>query len=60
MITARVGDIVKVNVTNPYPQTYALTLLTPEAAAYATELLNDPAKSGWWLQPQIVEQRCRV
>lgn len=50
MITARVGDVVKVNVTHPNPQTYVLTLKTPESAAYATELLNDPEKSGWWLE----------
>lgn len=51
MIIAHVGDVVKVNVREPVPQTYVLTLNTPESAAYATELLNDPQKSGWWLVP---------
>jgi hypothetical protein len=49
MIAACVGDVVKVNVTNPHPQTIVLTLNTPDAAAYATELLNDP-DSGWRLE----------
>jgi hypothetical protein len=49
MILAKLGDVVKVNVTQPIPQTYALTLATPESVAYANELLNDPDKSGWWL-----------
>jgi hypothetical protein len=51
MIIARVGDVVKVNVSQPQPMTHILTLLTPKAAAYATKLLNDPANSGWWLEP---------
>lgn len=50
MIRANVGDIVKVNVTHPQPQTIVLTLQTAEAAAFATELLNDPDKSGWRLE----------
>jgi len=49
MIIAHVGDIVKVNVRQPHPLTYVLTLRTPKAAGYATELLNDP-NSGWWLE----------
>jgi len=50
MIFANVGDVVKVNVKHPHPATIVVTLSTPEAAAYATELLNDPEKSGWWLE----------
>jgi hypothetical protein len=50
MIQASVGDVVKVNINYPVPHTIVLTLQTPESAAYATELLNDPEKSGWQLQ----------
>jgi hypothetical protein len=46
---ARIGDVVKVRVNQPVPLTYVLTLKTPKAAEYATQLLNDP-KSGWWLE----------
>jgi hypothetical protein len=50
MIKALVGDVVKVTVRQPHPQTIVLTLGTAKAAAYATKLLNDPEKSGWWLE----------
>lgn len=52
MIIARIGDIVKVSVTQPVPLTHVLTLETQKAANYATKLLNDP-KSGWWLESAV-------
>lgn len=51
-IVAKVGDVVKVTVREPHPMTHVLTLQTCEAAAYATELLNDP-ESGWWLESVV-------
>lgn len=53
MIVANVGDVVKVIVRDPHPLTHVLTLKTPKAAAYATQLLNDP-NSGWWLEPSEI------
>lgn len=50
---ARVGDVLKVNVNNPHPQTIVMTLCTPEAAAYANTLLSDRT-SGWRLERVLV------
>jgi len=49
MVRAQIGDVMKVNVRHPHPQTLVLTLMTQAAADYATELLNDP-NSGWRLE----------
>lgn len=49
MVRAQIGDVMKVNVRYPHPQTFVLTLMTQAAADYATELLNDP-DSGWRLE----------
>jgi hypothetical protein len=49
MVKAQIGDVMKVKVRHPHPQTFVLTLMTQAAADYATELLNDP-NSGWWLE----------
>ena len=43
---ARVGDVIAVNVREPHPRTIRIELATPEATAYANELLADPL-SGW-------------
>lgn len=56
MVIANVGDTLKVKVTHPQPGTIVLKLATSEAAAYATELLNDPEKSGWWLESQEADE----
>ena len=45
---ASAGDTVECDVTEPQPQTHRLTLLTPEATAFANELLARP-NSGWRL-----------
>jgi hypothetical protein len=45
---ARVGDRLCVQVQHPSPRTITMILATPESAAYANELLSDPA-SGWKL-----------
>lgn len=50
MVRAQIGDVMKVTVTHPHRQTIVLTLMTQAAADYATELLNDPEKSGWRLE----------
>jgi hypothetical protein len=39
---ASCGDTVEVDIREPYPQTRRLTLLTPEATAFANELLARP------------------
>lgn len=36
---AGLGDILECDLREPYPHTHRLTLLTPEATAYANELL---------------------
>lgn len=43
---ARVGDRLCVQVRYPNPRTITMVLATPESAAYANDLLSDPA-SGW-------------
>lgn len=39
---ARIGDKVTVSMQLPSPQTWVATLNTPESAAMANELINDP------------------
>jgi len=39
---ASCGDTVECDVREPHPQTHRLTLLTPEATAFANELLARP------------------
>ncbi len=46
---AVVGDAVMCGVKHPYPHTLKLTLMTPEAAAYANNLLARE-DSGWRLE----------
>lgn len=36
------GDTVECDVREPYPRTHRLTLMTPEATAFANELLARP------------------
>jgi hypothetical protein len=54
MIRAQIGDVMKVNVREPYLRTYVLTLQTQAAADYANKLLND-LDSGWLLQSTTPE-----
>jgi len=47
---AAIGDVVEVDVRQPYPATIRLTLNSAEQVAHANALLMDPG-SGWRLSP---------
>lgn len=47
-----VGDTVECDLREPYPHVSRWTLLTPEAAAFANELLSLPG-SGWRKTPNV-------
>lgn len=54
---AAIGDVVEVDVRQPYPATIRLTLTNAEQVAHANALLMDPS-SGWRLSPSPQDGRC--
>lgn len=56
---AAVGDAVVCDLNQPYPHALKLVLKTPEAAAYANNLLAGEG-SGWRLEPQPIMNGANV